>query len=119
MQQGRFFLFFFSFFYLGSVDGLAASSVASSEVTTLQHELLDDTVELAVLEVEGLAALAYTLLTSAEGTEVLGSLGHNVVTEEEDNATSGATADGDVKEDLGAGCGRIGVAHLACCTFFS
>jgi hypothetical protein len=45
--------------------------VATGEVTTLEHEVLDDTVEGGALEVEGLAGLADTLLASAEGAEVL------------------------------------------------
>lgn len=48
--------------------------VAGGEVTTLKHELGDDTVEGSTLEVEGLAATAGTLLTSAESAEVLSSL---------------------------------------------
>jgi hypothetical protein len=57
-----------------AVDGLTAGTVASSEVTTLEHELGDDTVEGSTLEVEGLAAAASTLLTGAESAEVLGGL---------------------------------------------
>jgi hypothetical protein len=48
--------------------------VAAGEVTTLEHELGDDAVEVGALVVEGLAGLAGTLLTSAEGAEVLGGL---------------------------------------------
>jgi hypothetical protein len=48
--------------------------VATGEVTTLEHELGDDTVEGGALVVEGLARAAGTLLTSAESTEVLGGL---------------------------------------------
>ena len=57
-----------------TVDGLTAGTIASSEVTTLEHELGDDTVEGSTLEVEGLAAAASTLLASAESAEVLGGL---------------------------------------------
>ena len=59
---------------LFSVDALTASTVASSEVTTLEHELEDDAVERSTLEVEGLAAFASDLLASAERAEVLGGL---------------------------------------------
>ena len=48
--------------------------VAAGEVTTLKHELGDDTVEGGALVVEGLARLAGTLLTSAESAEVLSGL---------------------------------------------
>ena len=48
--------------------------VAAGEVTTLKHELGDDAVEVGALVVEGLAGLASTLLSGAEGAEVLGGL---------------------------------------------
>jgi hypothetical protein len=48
--------------------------VAAGEVTTLEHELGDDAVEVGALVVEGLAGLAGALLTSAESAEVLGRL---------------------------------------------
>jgi hypothetical protein len=57
-----------------AVDGLTTGTVAGGEVTTLEHELGNDTVEGSTLEVEGLAAAAGTLLTSAESAEVLSGL---------------------------------------------
>jgi hypothetical protein len=48
--------------------------VATGEVTTLEHELGNDTVEGGALVVEGLARASGTLLTSAESAEVLGGL---------------------------------------------
>ena len=39
----------------GSIDGLTTSSVALGEVASLSHEVLDHSVELAALVVEGLA----------------------------------------------------------------
>jgi len=62
-----------------AVDGLAAGAVAAGEVTALEHELGDDAVE-------GRALVAEALLAGAEGTEVLGRLGDNVVVEEEVDA---------------------------------
>merc|ERR1712054_700544 len=56
------------------LDRLAASAVATGEVTALKHELRDDTVELAAL-------VAEALLAGAKRTEVLGSLGDDVVEE--------------------------------------
>lgn len=58
-----------------AVDGLPAGAITVGEVTALQHEVGDDAVEAAALEVEGLARLADTLLAGAEGPEVLDSLG--------------------------------------------
>lgn len=51
-------------FELLPVDALAPSAVAPREVTTLQHELGDDPVEVTPLE-------AKVLLSGAQGTEVL------------------------------------------------
>ena len=52
---------------LVAVDALAASAVALGEVTALNHELLDDTVEVGAL-------VAVALLAGSKGTEVLSSL---------------------------------------------
>lgn len=54
-----------------TIDGLATSAVEVGEVTTLKHELGNDTVEDAVL-------VTVALLASAKSTEVLGSLRHNL-----------------------------------------
>jgi len=52
---------------LVAVDGLAASAVALGEVTTLDHEVLDDTVE-------GGTLVTKALLAGSKSSEVLGSL---------------------------------------------
>ena len=52
---------------LVAVDGLATSTVTLGEVTTLDHKVLDDTVE-------GGALVTKALLTSSKSSEVLGSL---------------------------------------------
>jgi hypothetical protein len=57
-----------------AVDGLAARAVATGEVTALEHELGDDTVELG-------ARIAEALLASAEGAEVLDGAGNDLVVE--------------------------------------
>ena len=54
--------------------------VATSEVTTLKHELRDDTVEFGAL-------VSKALFASAESTEVLSCLGDDVVEELEVDAT--------------------------------
>jgi hypothetical protein len=63
-----------------TVDGLAASAVTTGEVTTLEHELGDDTVERGAL-------VAEALLASAESLEVGGSLGDNIIKQVEVDAT--------------------------------
>jgi len=63
-----------------AVDRLATSAITTSEVTTLQHELRDDSVE-------GRALVTEALLAGAESTEVLGSLGNYIVVEDEVDPT--------------------------------
>lgn len=52
------------------------------EVTTLEHEVLDHTVE-------GAAGVAVALLASAKSTEVLGSLGDDIGVQLEGDAAEG------------------------------
>ena len=74
--------------FLSSKRGAKGTYVAAGEVTTLEHELGDDTVELG-------ARVAEALLASAEGAEVLGRLGDDIVEElEVDAAGLGYTAHG-------------------------
>jgi hypothetical protein len=54
--------------------------VATSEVTALEHELRDDTVE-------GRASISEALFAGAESTEVFGSLGDDIIVEEKVDAT--------------------------------
>jgi hypothetical protein len=75
---------------LFSVDRLASSTVALSEITTLEHELGNHTVERGSLVTEA-------ILASGEFTEVFGSYGHLLVVEPEDDAASGLVVDQDVK----------------------
>ena len=57
-----------------AVDGLSTGSISSGEISSLTHEVGDDTVEAGAL-------VAKALLSSAEGAEVLGSLGDHVIAE--------------------------------------
>jgi len=88
---------------LVSVDGLATGSVSDGEITTLAHELRDDTMEDGTLKVEGLAGLAHTLLTGAEASEVLNGLGDHIGAELHNDASGGLTTDGHIEENLGVG----------------
>lgn len=62
-----------------SCDVYFCSYVATGEVTTLEHEVGDHTVELG-------AGVAEALLASAESAEVLSSLGDNIFEEGEVDA---------------------------------
>jgi len=62
-----------------AVDRLATSAITTGEVSSLQHELWDDAMELAALVSE-------SLLASAKSTEVLSSFGDYIVVELEVDA---------------------------------
>lgn len=86
-----------------AIDGFAACAGSLSEVTALDHKVLDDAVEDGALVVEGLSQLAVALLASAKGSEVLCGLGGNIGVEPHSNAPRGTTTNGDVEEYIGTG----------------
>ena len=63
---------------LFSIDRLSSGSVSTSEISSLDHEVRDDAVELGSLEVEWLSRLSDSLLSGAQGTEVLSGLWDDV-----------------------------------------
>jgi len=58
----------------------AGTHITAGEVTTLQHELRDDAVELG-------SSVAEALLAGAEGTEVFSGSGNNIVVKDEVDTT--------------------------------
>jgi len=76
---------------LVSVDALSTGTVVVCEVTSLAHEVWDDTMERAALE-------AKALLSGAQSTEVLCSLGDYVGTQLHDDLANRLTAGCHVKE---------------------
>jgi hypothetical protein len=82
-----------------SVDRLSTSAIACCEVTTLDHKLLDHSVECRSLVVERLARLGIALLSSAEGTEILSRLGNDIIVELECDTASFLIADSDIEID--------------------
>ena len=80
---------------------LATSTVALGEVTTLDHELLDDTVECRAL-------IAVALLAGGQSAEVLRGLGDGLAIEAHDDAAEGLIAVGDVEVDLVGDLGALG-----------
>lgn len=78
---------------LTAVDGLAADTSTVGEVTTLQHEVWDHSVEWA-------AGVAEALLAGTESSEVLGGLWHNVVVQREHNAAQWLAVNLDVEIHL-------------------
>lgn len=71
-------------------DKKGGSRLTPGEVTTLQHELGDDTVERTSLVSESVRA-------GGKFTEVFGSLGDYIVVEPKDDATGGLLVDSDVE----------------------
>lgn len=62
-----------------AIDTLTAGAIASSEITALNHERLDDSVEAGTLVVERGARLALALLACAEGSEVVCGLWNDII----------------------------------------
>lgn len=60
-----------------------ATYVVVGEVTTLEHEVGDDTVEAG-------ASITEALLTSGKSAEVLGSLGDDIIVQLEDDTAKGS-----------------------------
>jgi hypothetical protein len=81
-----------------SVDALTSSSVATGEVSALDHELRDDSMEHTVPEVERLSCGSNATLASAESTEVLSSA-RDIGEQFEGDSTCGSVANADIKKD--------------------
>eukprot|EP00760_Papus_ankaliazontas_P038395 PhM_4_TR9117/c0_g1_i1/m.30734 len=90
-----------------AINGLAAGSVSVRNVATLTHELGDDAVEDAVLEVQLLAATPNALLPRAQRAEVLRGAGDGIGVQLKDHATRKTAADVHVHEDLGVARGGL------------
>jgi len=73
-----------------AVDRFSTSAVASGEITTLKHELGDDTMECGV-------GVAKAVLARAELAEILRGLGYDIVVQLEDDAACVGAADADVE----------------------
>jgi len=94
-----------------SVDGLATTAIATSEVSALAHEAGDHTVEGGALVVQGLARLAGASLSGAQRAEVLGGLGGVVGEQLHGDATGGDATDSHIKEHSGVAGVDCGSRH--------
>jgi len=79
---------------LFSVDGFSTSAVVVGEVSTLAHEVGNDTVERTSL-------VAESLLTGAKSPEVLRSLGDNIFTKLHGDAPYGLSISANIEIHLG------------------
>merc|ERR1711997_347833 len=75
------------------VDRLSASSVSSGEVSALEHEVLDDSME-------GAALVSLRLLPGGQRGKVLHSSGHHISKQSDLDGSSVCSANGDVEEDF-------------------
>merc|ERR1719230_2030902 len=83
-----------------AIDRLAPGAIVVSEVSTLAHEIRDDTVKRAPLEVEGLAGFPRPLLARAKGAEILASSRGHVSFQFHDDAPRILPADGHIEIHL-------------------
>lgn len=81
---------------LVAIDGLSTSAIVVREVTTLAHELGDDTVERGSLE-------AKTTLAGAESAEIFSSARHYVGTQLHDDSSAVDIVDGNIKKAFRVG----------------
>ena len=84
------------------VDGVSSSPVTAFEITTLDHEILDDTMEEGTFVTE-------TFLAGAKCLEIGGSLRNDTIVQPEHDTTSFVPSDLDVEEDLGTDGAARGV----------
>jgi hypothetical protein len=77
-----------------TVNGLSSSSVMVGEITTLSHEVVDDSVEMRVLVSESLGM-------KTKLSEVIGSLGYDVVEEFKYDFSGFVSSEIEVEEDFG------------------
>jgi len=87
---------------LGTIDGLSASTITTSEVSALNHELLDDSVERR-------SFVAEALFAGCKSSEVLRSLGDGLAIETHDNPAKFFISMRDVEVDL------VGNLRTLCC----
>ena len=79
---------------------LSTSSITLGEITSLDHEILNDTVERRPF-------ISKVLLSSRQRSEVLNSLGHSLAIQTHHNTTHGLVAMADVEVDLVGNLGAL------------
>ena len=98
---------------LGAIDGFSTCAIAGCEISTLDHELLDNTVEDRALIRQLLARFAFPFLARAEASKVLSGLWNDTIVELKSDSALCLLANGDIKEDA-ASLRTLVFCHLAC-----
>lgn len=80
-----------------AVNAFATCSIELCKVTSLGHEVRDDTMEDAVLKVKHFAVGTATFLTSAETAEVFSSARAHILEELEHDCALGLVSDADIE----------------------
>ena len=81
-----------------SVDGFSSSAIVTGEVATLNHELRNDSVEMALFVSQRFACQVTGLVTQTKMVEVGRSLGHHIVVKLENNSSNVLLVDWYVEE---------------------
>lgn len=90
-----------------SVDRLPAGTIPPREITTLQHEVGNHTVEFAAFKVERHPSLADSLLSGAQSSKVFSGLGRDIRIQLHNDPTRRLSPDGYIEKTLRTG-------HVCC-----
>ena len=82
----------------GTIDRLSSSSIMICEISTLDHEIRDDSVESTSFIVQRFTVLSYAIFPCAESSEVFYSFWNHFTVKSEDNTACSFSIDGNVKE---------------------
>lgn len=81
-----------------AIDRLTSSAIPSGKVTSLAHELRNNTVETTPFEPQSLTGATDAVFSSAKSTKVFGRLGNNIFEELHLHTPSRLRADRNIKE---------------------
>ena len=85
---------------LGPVDGFSSTSIKISKITSLDHEIGNDSMEDGALEMKWLSRFSDSLRTGAQGTKVLGSLGDVISKQSQNDASLLTTFNFNIEKDF-------------------
>jgi len=80
-------------FELRSINGLSASAIMIGEISSLTHEIRNDSVE-------GASLVAESLFTGAQGSEIFSRFWHDIGTKLDDNSSHRLSICGDIHENF-------------------